>query len=268
MKFKYLVNRVLIAGCSCLAATAASVACGAFITTGNYDEQTFQTNAVDASASSGSGAGSIVTLAQFKTDMTDAFANNLGGVVDFDNESLPSSSSFSATYGQSQGSTLIVTRGSGLMSTAGSQSVTGASVGISASAGPSTPPNGNYLGFNNTPNGFTFTFNQPLVQWGVTFLMRSTSHTVSSLVITLDDSSTFTFGSETIGTTSDDTFYGYRAPAGRTISSVVATASALVRLDDMGFIIVPEPSALLTTVIGMIGVLAWRRSKTVIVPTR
>jgi hypothetical protein len=70
---------------------------------------------------------------------------------------------------------------------------------------------------------------------------------VNSVTITLDDNTTYAFGSEPITPSvtgvngPDDTFFGYMAPAGRTIVRVAMAPNSSMRWDELGFIVAPDP---------------------------
>lgn len=94
----------------------------ALITSGNYDEDTYETNTVDQVSTN-----SDYTLSGFKTELNNAFSNNRGGVIHFDDVaagttladadsddspgSIPEDEGFDATYGTSQSNTLRVYMG-------------------------------------------------------------------------------------------------------------------------------------------------------------
>ena len=83
-----------------------------FAAVGTYDEQSVQTNAVDYSMGYSSnavwttgvgqtlGAGQILTLAQFKPMVEEAFLTRNGGVINFDNIMLPTAFSFDVSFAE------------------------------------------------------------------------------------------------------------------------------------------------------------------------
>jgi hypothetical protein len=116
----------------------------------------------------------------------------------------------------------------------------------------------------------------PVVAWGMTAIARSSSSSgdrIYKVTITLDDASTYVFDPETVlgAVTTNDTFFGYQAPTGRTIASVRLDAdpgpnggtSTQHAWDDMGFVVVPEPTsiALMCTSILGLGIVGLRRKK-------
>src|SRR5689334_1337916 len=82
---------------------------------GMYDESTtiiapnLVSNQVDTNAAAGVGVGSNVSVAQFTTDVLNAFNADAGGVVNFEGAALTTEKSLDVTYGISQTNTLTVT---------------------------------------------------------------------------------------------------------------------------------------------------------------
>lgn len=231
---------------------------------GIYDESAtiiapnLTSNQVDTDAAVGVGSGSNVSVTQFAADVLSAFNSNMGGVVNFDGLALTTEKSFDVTYGVSQVNTLTVT----LTTLAGGSPSFNFQTGGDAN---SVPVSGTqYFGLSSGSD-FGFTFSVPLVEWGLTALSRTQARTVNSLTITLDDASTYVFSAEAIAASTsgtngpDDTFFGYAAPAGRTIVAVAIDASSAMRWDEMGFIVVPEPSSMVLIAIGAIGLIIRRR---------
>ncbi|MEX0642695.1 MAG: hypothetical protein WD468_08340 [Pirellulales bacterium] len=235
----------------------------AFVTTGTYDEQTNQANAVDTLAGSNN-----ISLVDFKTLVAGAFAADHGGVLTFDSTDRESgttgfgasdvvssgtgSTRINAKYGSALSNTLVIIR----------QTVTGGTSNVnfttSNSAGTDITHSisgDRWLGSaSGEGSDFRLTFNQPLMAFGITALYRPTGGSNSpytvDMVFGLDDSSTVVFAQETItgvasGAGTDDTFFGYQAPTGKTISYVQFTNAGLARWDDLGFVVavIPEPGA-------------------------
>jgi hypothetical protein len=219
-------------------------------------------NQIDTNAAAGAGAGTNVSVAQFTTDVLTAFNADAGAVVNFDGAALTTEKTFDVTYGASQANTLTVT----LTTLAGGVPAFNFQTGGDAS---SVPVSGTqYFGLS-TGSDYGLTFSTPLVEWGLTALSRTASRTVNAITITLDDASTYVFSNEAIAASTsgvngpDDTFFGYSAPTGRTISSVAIDASGTMRWDEMGFIVVPEPNAWLLGGIGLVGIAGARKRRSI-----
>ncbi len=219
-------------------------------TTGVYDEQVVQPNAVNSSAAGG------LTVGDFTTMVSDAFAAEIGGVVDFDdfgeNTTLASGAgqSFTAAYGVSQANGLVMT------STGGSYLVRAQTTSISG---------GWHLASGD--QSISLAFGTPLAAFGITVLNRN--RVFSSMVFTLEDGTTVSpFASQTVN---DDRFFGYAvSDLTNGIVAVAFNSSQHQHYDDMGFIIavppaeavVPEPSSLglFLAAVGM-GLLRRRRRR-------
>ncbi|MCA9103339.1 MAG: hypothetical protein KDA63_19425, partial [Planctomycetales bacterium] len=80
-----------------------------FNTTGVYDENSYQTNAVDTSATYD--AADQVSLSTFTDWVATAFQFNRGGVIDFDSGSLTDINTIDAIYGVNGKGTLRITNG-------------------------------------------------------------------------------------------------------------------------------------------------------------
>lgn len=216
------MNRITTSLLTAALVFAGSSAYGAVVTTGIYDENTVQLNAVDQNTPD---ADQNLTFAQFTTDVAAAFANNTGGVASFDAEStgsLPIGIEFK--YGVSQANTLTATR-------------TGANVNIET--GSTTPISGaNRLGL--TGQDWALSFDTSLLAFGITVLDRG-SRTLD-LTYNLADSSSVTVSGNPNG--NGDMFFGYKASVANPIVSVDFDASNFQHYDDLGFIIVPEPASL------------------------
>lgn len=266
---------ILIGSCVLVACSNADAA---FITTGIYDEAVNQSNAVDTTA-----ASSNVTLEDFKVLIGSAFNANLGGVISFDStqegttgigagDTSSGGTILNAVYGVSASNTLVITRelyagGAGAPNFSISTSGSG---GIESVSGSGTAnADQRWLG-SSSGNGsdWRLTFSTPLSAFAITALYRANETYTIDLEIGLSDSTTVAFTQESIvgvasGDGTDDTFFGYVAPSGVTISYVRANNSALGRWDDMAFMI-PEPTSLLMTLGGLacIGVVHHRRKQT------
>lgn len=236
---------------------------GALITTGIYDEQDDQTNSINFEMGySGNttwttgigqtlGADQIVPLADFKTNVADAFAAGRGGVITFDGvdqgdyTQVPS---FSASFAEgSKSLTFTNVDGHG-----GHYSV--------SSGGGRTPISGDqYLGTGGNPH-FNFDLtnsgfeeNEEVASIGVTLLGRDGTGTGRNFRVIafytngIDTGSSSTFRSFNMenGNTTQDSFSGIVAPDGYWITGlrIHSDNGVFTGIDDLAFTtaIIPEP---------------------------
>jgi hypothetical protein len=186
--------------------------------------------------------------------MTTAFANNTGGVMNFDNvngwPANTAQTSFTVNYGTSGSQSLIFGRNDG-----------GNPMNSTSGGGTTDVSNGQYLGFNNSGSPVTLTFSQGLVEWGATQLNRNSSRDVT-LSFTLADNSVITYALQNQDPSGNNTgalnFYGFQASAANPLTSVTITANGFTRWDDMAFIVapVPEPGTVALAGLGGLALLA------------
>lgn len=249
---------------ACLSAASASAA---IITSasGVYDEQTTQLNAVDQTATTPtSGSVVLVSLAQFKTDVSAAYASDMGGVVNFDDVTTATSnqSQIDVKYGQSQNLTLAMTGTSYQVDMSAK-----ATIGAEPISGATYLRNGASSGIQS------FVFSAPLSEVGFTVLARIGARSITATV-TYDDNTTGAIGPFSVATvsgsgatSSPDTFFGFAAPTGRNIKSLSVSAGAnnFFVIDDIGFVTaapVPEPSTLALGAVALLaGFVIARRTK-------
>lgn len=198
-------------------------------TIGIYDDDEFQPNTVDKSATDDANA-SQVSLATFKTDIATAFAEGRGGVVNFDDAERTGVHTLVATYGPGGSKSVTITNG-----TAGDWS-------FNKQVGVRTPISGNlHLSKGSSTNWmFNFDAASNVVQVGATVLSRGDGSGSLSVTgkVTYDDA-TSTTAVATVSSASnggDDTFYGFKAPAGRKIVSLAFTTTGFRSIDDFAFI--------------------------------
>lgn len=229
----------------------------AVTTVGVYDHPTIIPNQVDQSAvfqfGNGAGAANVMTVPVFSTQVSNAFNADQGGVFNFDNVSVNANlTGVSLSYGFNQSKSLILGQGSpgNLLSavTTLSEAISGDQVGVK-----------NISAFNTD---FTFVFSSfannqgapdlGVTQFGFTFLSQGVSSAVNYGL--LQATASFSGGgSVTAGATVNntrslaDTFFGFIAPAGQTITQVTLPVGVMgdAFIDDVAFVTlpVPEPSS-------------------------
>lgn len=270
-RLRSLAAFIVFAGTVCTHPAYAAVT-----TVGVYDESTtdentgvagIQNNAVDFSATVD--LGNQVSLSSFTTAVLTAYNNNLGGVINFDNGTVTSgfgTSSITATYGTSQANSITI----------GSAAAASWSTGSSGNrTGISHPGNnllGNQLGLTGGgPDSEDFAFNFSVADMvtmaGATVLSRSGSVDAGFIAqATFSDATTTSVTFTSSGGTNggNDTFAGFQAPAGLYITQLkfdnLSTAGSFRSVDDLGFVVVPEPtSAALLGGLGMVMLIRRKR---------
>ncbi len=205
---------------------------------GTYDENTTQTNTVDNITSGDTDQN--LTSTSFTPLVLAAFNANTGGVANFDDVTgnLLTNGSFDVTYGTSQAKTLKVTVVGPTTLTAEANSI----------------PISGLQHFGVSQSNFTFNFSETLSAFGITILQRTGTRNLA-LTFTLEDATTVE-----ISGAEGDTFFGYQAAVGNGIVSASFVPSNTQHYDDMGFIVVPEPSAAIM-LLGGAGTLLIRRRR-------
>lgn len=219
-------------------------------TSGIYDGPATTANDVDATA-----PGST-DLATFKLAIAAAYANNTGGVITFDNLSGSFlDTSMSTLFGVSEVNQMTITRTTGQgsyffeLNTAVGSPISG----------------GMYLRNQGTTGGasvaHTFNFSVPLSQIAFTAISRNAARTVTATVTYAEGGTAVLTDSLTGTALADDTFFGFIAPEGKTITSMVIDAGTgnFFAIDDLAFIAIPEPSAGALAISGLAGLLLRRR---------
>jgi hypothetical protein len=261
-------------------------------TVGVYDETATQTNNVDFNAMFSSGTGgataantitastgngaSYSTTGPFNMDLATAFTANAGGVWNFDTQPtgvLPQANVLS--YGTSQSKTITLTQ------TNPSQFMAVTSGGPAHDSSPISLSN--YLD-NENGASYSFSFSNltggspgetGVIELGLTALSASDPNTNLAINFgTVTAIASFSGGGSVTETATidslkgaGDTFFGFVAPAGQTITafSIASSASGTGSpdLDDIGFITnaVPEPNIWLLLIVGAagMGLYSWRK---------
>jgi hypothetical protein len=220
-------------------------------------------------AASNSAAGGI-TLANFQTLMTTAFASNTGGVVDFENATGWINSNFGPTTAFGDGAANPVTVSYGVAQSETVDFWRTDVDGFGPIAIDSNNNNGanvvsgtNYMGVRSSGNPVNLTFSKPLSALGFTLVPRGALRNVSMTAI-LEDTSTIVGSTEQIA--ADNTpgpfFWGFAAPAGNRIVGLrIASPDGFSRFDDLGFVAVPEPASV--ALMGLAGLVLLTRRQTI-----
>ncbi|HYO24600.1 MAG TPA: hypothetical protein VEQ85_06580 [Lacipirellulaceae bacterium] len=211
-----------------------------------YDEQATNEgnnlgNAVDTEA-----LGNNVSLAAFKAEVALAFAQNRGGVVDFEGLGTIATPTptFVARFGANLDRELSVTRTDVFPFPGGGWDVRDNNGVISGH---------HYLGIASSTPPFTMSFSRPLEAVALTGLSRG-SVRQGDMSFTYDDQSATAFPTEVIAEADDDTVFIHRAPSGKSIVSLSWTNANFVRWDDLGFIVsIPEPNSLALAIAAALG---------------
>lgn len=264
---------ILAVACSTVLAPGGA-ARAAFTSVGVYDEAAFQPNQVDGNASGNPLSSTAITdAAGFTTAVAAAFAAGRGGVINFDNGSLDADRTFTATYNGGASVVTFTTNADMIISTVNPSS--GTVTPISNNNAETTTDTGNVMQPDTAANGgaadFTISmaagFNVQTI--GFTINSRANASYPQNVTVT----PTFSISGvgtplvSNIGSTkgTDDTFYGFTAPLGESITAIaIDTAStgdnARVTIDDLGFI-VPEPTGVGLLAAAALPLLARRRRR-------
>ncbi len=245
-------NRLFII-CLAVSALVAGGARAALVTTDVYDPTGDGSNNIDTEA-----ATNDITLTDFRTLVNSAYDNDLGGVVNFDELNDPELNGFVAAYGTGGTEMLSVSPGSN--NAYGSGSTTGWNVrDSSGSNGAISDPKvlrGGWI--------WDFDFDTGLTAVAITFVERNNSNPNVVATIELQDG---TRTEKFNATASDDTFFAYTASAGNPIVSLELDTSngdspgEYHEVDELGFVVVPEPATLALLGVGGAAVLVRRRRR-------
>ncbi len=240
-----------------------------YATVGTYDS-TSNTNTVDRNAS----GNALVSadrndVAGFTPLVSTAFAAGLGGVINFDTSTASGDSSpLSGTYDSgAKGLNIAVSQPYSVISSGNVSPISGSNSLIFPSDSLAT----NAASFTFSLSGATLA-NEAVTQIGFTLISRrSGDPTTATVVTTFSDNSTstaptisFTAPGTSNPNPAEDTFYGFTAPAGLSISKLDISFSGgdgRRTIDDFGFItaVVPEPSTALLGALGSLCLLRRRR---------
>jgi hypothetical protein len=183
------------------------------------------------------GNAKFITVAAMGSLMTSKFADNTGGVINWDAAQgwFDSGTSFSVAYGASKSKSLTISLAPPV--DGGAPTLFGTSTG----GGTTATSSSTYLAFGGgsgagTP--VTFNFSEGLSAWGITQLARPGDRTVT-MSFTLADTSVITYAPDTVTDSSSTlNWYGIQFSSLNPIMSVTITSvGGLVRYDDMAFVV-------------------------------
>ena len=234
-----------------LLALSLHTATAQFVVTGTYDENLVNANTVESTAGS-----SNITLGAFQTLLTQSYAQDAGGVINFEGATLSAATAFTASYGAN---TLTVTR-------------VGGATTWNTSAGLNTAQtdgiSGNQYLAGSSGGNHQFSFDTPITAFGMTVLYRGADRTVTPTIF-FEDSTSVTLtafnvaGGSGTGSAAQtpDVFFGYYSPTNK-ITRVDLIGDGFIRMDDLGFSTIPEPSAYAVIAGALaLGLVAYRRRR-------
>lgn len=263
------VPRVLAAGAAVLL-SAGSAKAVTITTVGTYDPAA-QANQVDFNASGNLLSSTAATdVGGFTANVASAFAGNQGGVVNFDFAANTTFSVIDAVYGLNGNKNLNITASKVLRATTTTSGtpISGTRIVLPDADLASDAYTLTFGNITNTPGGAVVP-GEFVSQVGLTVLSRNTGAFPSNVTLTAGFSGGGTASQTALidraqGT--DDTFYGFVAPAGQSISTLSValantTGDARALVDDLGFItaVVPEPASATAVLAGLAGLTLRRR---------
>jgi hypothetical protein len=196
-------------------------------------------------------ATNSISNTSFASDVTTAFANNTGGVWNFEGSNFSTNIGETVTlnYGTSQANSLVMTIGG----------TNGINTGFVTTTEATSGSQG--MGLQGDGSTRTFTLNTPLLTLGVFLGNRGDNSRTSVLTVTFQDLTTASTSGANAGPASGSNYFeGLSGTLANPIVSFSLAQTNFIRYDDLGFVAVPEPSsALLLGLVGFGGLIRRRR---------
>ena len=247
MKIRQLTTLAL----ATLALVTTQAGAALLLTTDVYDPTGDGSNNIDTEDSYND-----ISLADFRTLVHEMYDIDRGGVINFDDLSDTELGDFEAEYGTN--GTGILTVSVGDNNEIGSGAVSGWNVrNSSGSNGAMSDPKvlrGAYT--------WDFDFDTGLEAVAVTMVRRTLGGGTVDVTVELQDGTRILKSDDfALSTTNKDTFFAYEASRSNPIVSLelVSVEDEYNEVDELGFVVVPEPASLGLLVLGCVSVLSRRR---------
>jgi hypothetical protein len=241
MKFKFAIATFLL-----IVANNVCFAISFLTAVRTYDENVVQTNAVDVSATP-------LTVSQMTANVAAAFDSLRGGVINFDNGAFTDSRTMDVLFAGGTKSLRLTNAARdwsiGVLGTfSSSGAISGGNVGFNGSPSPFPVPYLNDFVFGDvtdTTSGSALL--ERVTSFGFTIIDSNFNGSGNSLQFTAfysDGSSSSLSYTIPLALNTQDTFFGWSAPAGAFITHVSFTSNNNTATDDWAFITspVPEPA--------------------------
>jgi hypothetical protein len=240
-----------------------------FNVTGVYDADT-NVNVVDHSATSTS--GNEVGLSDFKAMVSAAYSLGLGGVVNFDTAVSGNNVAPQLTNSSDY---LVARYGTGLISTLNIGNTSHSNFIFGSSSDRTAVSGSGYLAKNGTlvsggtipaqNFGFGFRVEDQVVAVGATMISRLDNAGSATAKVLFSDGQSTSVTLSIAGTNAgDDTFFGFQITevqraAGIYITGLEFTHPVYRGIDDLAFIVAPEPRTASLLMLGLFGWVGRRR---------
>lgn len=193
--------------------------------------------------------GSTVTSTIFASDISTAYGNNTGGVWNFDESAFTVSTGETITlnYGTSFSNSLVLSLTEGV----GASGINQGNIAGEATSGAFE------MGLSGNAATRTFTPDKGLLEIGIFNTDRNDVSRLPVLTVYFQDTTT----ASTTGANADNVFFhGFITTESNPIVKFELSQNNFVRYDDLGFVVVPEPSsAVLLGLVGFCGLIRRRR---------